>query len=240
MTHLNDETLQRILHGELDAGGIENAQHHLVCCAACRERVDAARDEEAAILALLSGLDKPPVSLSPARVFAPVAHRTRTWSRLAAMLALSAGALAAAYIAPGSPLRRATVSSTTILPRSASVPREASIRQDAGVSVDPGRALSIVFAASQSSGTVVVSLVAGDQVDVRTVEGGARFTVGEHQVLIDNHASSADFVVRVGRDAAWVDIRLDTRRLLLKSGNRITAAVAANTAQRYRFPLRPR
>ena len=200
MTHVNDETLQRILHGELDAGGIENAQHHLVCCAACRERVDAARDEEAAILALLRGLDKP----------------------------------------PGSPLRRATVSSTTIVPRSTSVPREASVGQDAGVSVDPGRALSILFAASQSSGTVVVSLVAGDQVDVRTVEGGARFTVGEHQVLIDNHASSADFVVRVGRDAAWVDIRLDTRRLLLKSGNRITAAVAANTAQRYRFPLRPR
>ena len=46
--HLDDERLQRLLHGELDTAAAAAARDHLAGCAACAARLDEAeRDEQA-------------------------------------------------------------------------------------------------------------------------------------------------------------------------------------------------
>ena len=55
--HLDDERLQRLLHGELDTAAAAAARDHLAGCAACAARLDEAERDEQAVLGLLEKLD---------------------------------------------------------------------------------------------------------------------------------------------------------------------------------------
>jgi hypothetical protein len=56
--HLDDERIQRLLHDELGSAAAE-IRLHLESCAACRELVDEAREDERRIFGLLSQVDHP-------------------------------------------------------------------------------------------------------------------------------------------------------------------------------------
>ena len=66
--HLDDEILERILHRELEGGGLPAAREHLRGCPACSARLEETRHREARIFGLLERLDEP----APAR---PLARR---------------------------------------------------------------------------------------------------------------------------------------------------------------------
>ena len=237
MTHVDDDVLQRLLHGELDRATGDSMRTHIDTCHDCRERVAIAQRDQQEILQLLQGLDQPARAISVHQVMVPPAARGFPLRRVAALLVISAGALAAAYIAPGSPLRRAA----SVATRSAPVPRAtpaATVPSEAGVSVDPGNAMSLLFVESQRDGVAFVSIVDGNEVDVRTTDGAARFTVENHRILIDNHGASADFRIRIGRSAPRVELRVGGHLVLSKAGDRIETSAAVDGAGQYRVGLR--
>ena len=237
MTHVDNDAVQRVLHGELDPTAQDRTRAHLVACDECRARVADAQRDENEILQLLHQLDQPVRAVSVAQVRLPARGRSTSVRRIAALLALSAGALAAAYVAPGSPLRRGAPSSVPLAPADAT-PTAAGTPSEVGLAVDAGATLSLLFAAPQQRGTAIVSLVDGTALEVRTLEGAARFTVDNHRVLIDNRGSSADFHIRIGRSAPRVDVRIGGRLVLSKKGGQIESSVAVDRAGQYPVTLR--
>ena len=130
--HLDDETVQRLLHGELEPAAEAAAHAHLAGCAACREQLETARGEEARLLALLRrldhaapdvsvadiaarddehvfellrSLDHAPPPVSAGHVAARAGSGSRTPARWAAGILLMMAAGGLAYAAPGSPVR---------------------------------------------------------------------------------------------------------------------------------------
>ena len=237
MMHVDNEAVQRVLHGELDPASVDGTRAHLVECDECRALVADAQRREDEILQLLQQLDQPSRAVSVEQVKLPAKGRSFSLRRVAAMLALSAGALAAAYVAPGSPLRR-VASSPVPRASAAATPTAARTPSEVGVAVDAGATSSLLFATSQQSGTAIVSLVDGNELDVRTLEGAARFTVDNNRVLIDNHGSSADFRIRIGRSTRRVEIRIGGRLVLSKSGGQIESSVAVDGSGQYRVALK--
>src|SRR5688572_31719644 len=102
--HLDDERVQRLLHGELEPAGERLARQHLAACEDCRTRVDEARAEEHRIFALLREVDHPAPDADPRAILAAGRGPRARWERWAAGLLLVAAAGGAAYAAPGSPL----------------------------------------------------------------------------------------------------------------------------------------
>ena len=250
--HVDEERLQRLLHEELHAPDAAAIREHLVTCAECRARVEEARRDEDEVLTLLRDLDQPAVVVTAGDVTARArTHDARwlraPWLRAAATIVLSAGLVGVAFAAPGSPLPRwfANLLVRVELQKSGERPPRERVRPQlagsvAGISIEPGRELVVLFAESPARGEVVVSLFDGVEVEVRTAEGGARFTAGEERLVIDNRASSASFKVRIPRSARRVEMRLGSTRLLLKIGDRITAVVAPDSQGTYTIPLRAR
>ena len=234
--HVDANEIQRLMHGESDTPADRRARAHVDNCDACRARsVDAERDEDE-ILALLGELDQPARVVDIGEVRATATRRVVPLARIAALIVFSAGALAAAYMAPGSPLRRRTPATPSTLAAAAVQPSVAA-PSEIGVSVDAGDALSVLFAATQNRGSAIVTIVDGSDVEIRTAEGAARFTLDNRRVLIDNTAA-ADFQIRIGRRAPSVDIRINGRLVLSKVGGRITTPAAPSGDGPLRISLR--
>lgn len=233
--HVDADEIQRLMHGESDTSADRRARAHVDNCDACRARsVDARRDEDE-ILTLLGELDQPAHVVDIREVRATAARRVVPLARIAAMIVFSAGALAAAYMAPGSPLRRRAPASPSTV--AAAVQPSVRAPSEIGVSVDARDALSVLFAATQPRGSAIVTIVDGSEVEIRTAEGAARFTLDNRRVLIDNSAA-ADFQINIGRRAPRVDIRINGRLVLSKVGGRITTPAAPSGDGPLRISLR--
>jgi len=123
--HLDDEQIQRSLHGELDAPGKLALSEHAAGCAACRLRLEEAAREEEQIFGLLRQLDHAPPAIDAERVAARArggrgargegarsegARRESArsegafWMRRAAVLLVAIAAAGVVYAVPGSPL----------------------------------------------------------------------------------------------------------------------------------------
>ena len=103
--HLNEEQLQRLLHGELSAGARRNAGDHLAACNECRERLVLAQRDEGEILELLRQVDHPLPAVDAEALAARARGIGLVWGRWAAGILLVLGTVGAAYAVPGSPVR---------------------------------------------------------------------------------------------------------------------------------------
>ncbi len=241
--HLDDERIQRALHGELDAPARTEVERHVATCESCRSRLAAARREEARIYDLLERLDAP----APVVTAGDVIERTRSrafpaeaWSHGAARWAagILAGIVIAgvAYTAPGSPLPRWVASFFGGAPRE---PRTVTIPvPSTGIAVDPGQHFTVRFAATQDSGVLVVGLTGGHELQVQARRGLAPLTSGAEQLTIENRGTSADWEIDVPIDAPWVEITIGDRRVFLKEGQRANADAPFDAGGRYVIPLR--
>jgi Meckel syndrome type 1 protein len=96
MQHLDDGLLHELVDGEISSEQLGPIQRHLAECAACRTRLDAARDLAALTDGLIEGLDAPAASeetVTPV-VPLPVRRPASQWSRgigIAASLTLAVG-----------------------------------------------------------------------------------------------------------------------------------------------------
>jgi hypothetical protein len=87
--HLDDERIQRLLHGEL--GPVEaETRLHLSRCDACSGLLEEARLEEERVFALLSRVDHPIPAVDPPSLIAGRPKPASRWGRRAAAVLLGA------------------------------------------------------------------------------------------------------------------------------------------------------
>jgi len=237
--HLNDEQIQRALHGELDTASRAALERHLAECPPCaRAFADAGRDEQA-VFDLLGHLDHAPRPLDLGAVVAPARSRAAVWIRRAAAFAVVAALGGAAYAIPGSPLpamlgRAAHWITGRTSPEPAPGTAE---RVTSGISVTPGPRFTIHFTDEQSTGVLEVTLTDRDQVVVRVLGGAATFTSDADRLTVENRGSAADYEIEVPAASPWIEITVGGRRRLLKQGDRLFTDGPADTQGRYVLPM---
>lgn len=238
--HLDDEQVQRLLHGELGSA-TSTVSEHLAACAVCEQRVADAAHEERRTLGLLGQLDH----AAPAVAVETIAQRAGAgrfaWGRWAAGILLVLGAAGAAYAMPGSPVRdwiatalerfRSDPEPPGMLPPPPSAP------DASGLVVSAGRELLIEFVSAPAAGHVRVTLTDGTNIEVRAVNGArATFTSDEERLVIDNVDPTTTFDIRIPRTAPRVEIRAGQARLFRKQGERITTDATPDAAGIYLLP----
>ncbi len=239
-THLDDEQVQRLLHHELTARGDALVRNHLADCPACRERVEEAKGEDDAVMALVGRVDHGRPRIDAATVIARAGRPASTGSRWAAAGLFVVGLAGAAYAIPGSPVRgwlRALVRPTpTTQPPVA--PPAAVLPTTGGIAVAPGPAFEVQFLSAQATGEIRVTLTDGPDLVVQARIAGPSFTSNADRLVIDNRHSTADFDIAVPRGAPRIEIRIGERRVFAKRGATITSA--AQDSAPFRIPLSTR
>jgi anti-sigma factor RsiW len=220
--HLDDETTQRWLHGELGPEARRAASDHLADCPACRQLLADAEQEDRWIQKRLSMVDHPIPVVSPGAI--PRDPRAPRWLRWAAAVVLTCALAGAAYAIPGSPLPRwlAQLGLQRTGPDSADVAPPTAFPTTSGITVPLEPQLTIRFEGTQARGVARVQLVEGRTVSVRALNGGATFATGPGTLSVGNRGSVADYEIDLPRTARWIAITLGDRRLLLKRDTLVT------------------
>ena len=251
LAHPDEEQIQRLVDGELSSHAEQSVREHLTTCPECRRRVAEAERDAEDVKALLHALDHPAPPIRAEEVAASAARqRDSAWMRQAAAVLLAAGIAGAAYAVPGSPVRTWVGAVAEWMgarqegPSSKVPPTGQAPERISGIAVSPGQKLLISFTHWQPDGEVRVSLSDGADVVVRAPAGAATFSSSADQLVIDNGGaagpgSAADFEVQIPRAAPWVEILVDGKRIFLKYGPRVTAAVHVGAGGGYTLPLVP-
>lgn len=242
--HLDEERLQRLLHGELLGSEAGIAREHASHCDACSRRLNAAAEEESDILALLGRVDHRVPSVS-AEWLARKAKRPgqRWWSmRWAAGILLLVGLAGAAYAATNSHLRGWLRSAAGWLFPAEVVQREprrthASAEQTGGIAAAPGREFVISFTRRDSEAKARVTLTDKTQVIVRASQGTASFTSSAAGLQVDNFAVGANFEIEVPRSARRLEIRVAGTRIFLKEGAQVSTTPQADADGGFSIPF---
>jgi anti-sigma factor RsiW len=238
--HLDEETIQRLLNGELERFAESPAHLHLTQCEECRARLEAAAREEEETHALLRFADHSP----PAVSVEAIANRARQLQeeerarnlrrtagmRRAAGILLVIGLAGAAYAFPGSPLPKWLSAAMGWIRESGSGPPvsapQVTSREDggsmSGIAVPAGKNLVIVFTSPQEEGAVKVSITEENDVVVRGPSGSANFTSEEEQLVIHNESSAESFEIEIPKNAPRIEIRVGEKTIFLKEGNRLS------------------
>lgn len=237
--HLNDDQMQRFLHGELDARSQEVLSTHVAGCERCARQLAEAEREEKDIFELLGTLDH-----APPRVEVESIARDRSalavWGRRAAVFVAAAALAGAAYAIPGSPLPTLVDRVAQWIagePSTTSEETEVAPRVTSGIAV-PGQArFAIVFAAEQKSGVAALSPGDGPNVVVRAFGGTVTFTTDIDRLTIDNRESSADYEIEIPRDISFCEVSIGARRIVVKDGESFATGLVTDERGRFLLPL---
>ena len=245
--HLDEEQVQRVLHGQLTPESEPLLRDHLGACVACRSRIEIADRDERRALALLRQLDHAAPHIGIETVLVARRLRSNGLRRWAAGVLLTLVVGSAVYAAPGSPIPGlidrliGTGRSVRRQPDRPATPNVARMEARAeaiqGVAADPGDAFTIEFSAREHEGGVAVSLTDDTEIVVRAVGGAATFTSHADRISVDSAASTTQFEIEVPRRAPRVEIRIGGRRALLKVAATITADAEHATNGRYLLRL---
>jgi Putative zinc-finger len=240
LVHLDEEQVQRLLHGELTPPSSTSVRDHLASCAECSARVAAAEREEAWVLHELSRLDHPTPAVHVAAVMK--GRRGVPWVRWAAGILLAIGAAGAAYAAPGSPLRRLVDRVAVWLagdqPRAPGRPlRQPGDSVTRGIAISPGRQFTIAIAPAQRDGVVIASITEGAEIVVRALGGAATFTSDVDRLSVDNTGASVRFEIEIPARAPHVEIWVGGRRVFAKDESRVLTDGWREADGRYLVPF---
>jgi hypothetical protein len=240
--HLDEERIQRLLHGELEPAAERLARQHVGECEDCRVLLEKARAEEHRIFGLLRELDHPLPRRDPSTILAGGSSPI-SWGRWAAGLLLVAAAGGAAYAAPGSPLPaaldRLVGRLVPVETRSGpAAPSGNPAPPSAGIAVPPGDRLTIRFLIGSDSAIVTLSLTDGDEVVVRTVEGAASFGSDVGLVTVRS-AGSARFEVLIPRGAPSIRVLEGDTPVFAKQPSGIVTRVEPDAGGRYTWQVHP-
>lgn len=246
--HIDQETLQRFMHGELSEDLDSMARKHLATCGECRARFETEIREEEEIYNALHLLDHPVPQVSAPELMrepapAPPKRRNRKLRR-AATIILLLGAAGAAWAVPGSPvpgwidvvIERAPGLFASIRDMvTQRFSNDTTATEDAGpdpsgLGMPPGRSLTVQFENASVPGTVVISLFDGDEVMASAVDGMASFTADGNRLVIANPPDTRRYEIRIPRDARRVEVRVGSQRIFFKDGSNVTAAAVQSAS----------
>lgn len=231
MQHLDDESIELLLSGELSESEAHAIRDHLAQCRACVRRVEAARQEDQEIGALLSVLDHP---VPQVRAEDVMRRARRRWLRprtAAAGIVLLVVAGAASAM-PGSLVRTWLAELFEGL-QETGAQQSPPVGVSGGISVIPTGQFELVFEVGQRSGVIRVSLTHEAELAVRAIGEGPGYSVAPERVQVENAGSAADYEILVPRSAENVRIRVGDTVVFTKQGASITTAARPDGRGRY-------
>ena len=245
--HLDEERLQRLVHGELTTPDEADARGHVASCEECALRLALAEREEREVEALLARVDEPAPWVSADAVMrrarmeeatpserGPRPAHARRWAvMLSAAVLLGSTAVLAMRASSLREWMNHTLVGAGAGTRTRSLPQPIDSRAG-GIAVEPGDRLTIVFSTPQDQGGVRVSLSDGAEVEIQGPPGAASFTSEAQRLVVDNRGAAV-FEIRVPRSAPWIEIQVASSRVFLKDGSRTTPAVDPSEIR----PLKP-
>lgn len=233
--HLDAETLERVLHAELEGERDAAAREHLAGCPACEAALEESRLRERRLFGLLEALDHEAPGLDWEAVEAPGSER-RSGLLVAASIAfvLAAGIL---YALPDSPLR-SWIDRTG---REAPAPEAGDGSVDApavsGVSVLPTAPFEIGFAGGQESGIIRVELADTPEVEIRVLGAPVDLESGPDRVTVANLGSRSNYAIRLPEAGPPVTVRVGDVAVFVKSAAGIETAAPRAESGEYRIDL---
>lgn len=242
--HLDEEQLQRLLHGQLPSRAARSARDHLAECGDCRERFVAAERADKRVLALLRQVDHAVPAIDPEALVARLRWTTPAWGRWAAAILLFLGVVGAAYALPGSPLRHWVRTAVAWIgggetPPGQPAAADAPAGSVAGIAALPGKRFVIEFQSAEQGGKAKVSLSDRKEVTVRAPAGAASFTSRAGRLIVVNAGLGAQYEIGIPRTAPRVEIRVAGATVFVKDGSRVTSDRSATIAGGYLVSLSP-
>lgn len=241
--HVDEERIQRLVHGELEAAAEAEVRAHLADCGECSRRLAAITREEERVGSLLRELDRPAPRLDVGAIARRARTRTPVIPRWAAGIVLVLGLAGVAYALPGSPLPR-MVDALVQWAKG----RQDPLSPDAGnlfspdssfsgIAVPPGERFRIRFQVPSAQGEMLVRLTAGTEVAIRAPRGAATFTAGENQLVVEGRGLPTTYEIEIPITALRVEIFVGDDRVFLKEGSRVATALPPGSAAPYRLPI---
>lgn len=235
--HLDDESIERLLHGELDPDREVTARSHLATCPPCEARLKESRAMESRVFGLIGQLDHEAPEIDWEAVLRFPTPRPKTGSRIAASIAfllLTGGIL---YALPESPVRGWI---DHLLGRDAlesPAPREGTgSKKEAAVSgltVRPAGAFEVVFEASQASGTVRVKLVRTPDLEIRVLGTPVQLESGPDRLTVSNARSRSSYEILVPESASSIRVRVEGEDVFVMRGEEVQASELPDSAGFY-------
>jgi hypothetical protein len=232
--HLDEETLERVLHGELEAEQDAAAREHLSDCMACSAALEESRLRERHVFGLLEALDREAPGLDWKAIEAPEPRGSRGLLVAASIACiLAAGIL---YALPDVPLRNWIHALGREAPAGATVAPDAS-PSVSGLSIRPTAPFEIVFAGAQASGVVLVNLSDAPDVEIRVLGDPVGLESGPDQVAVANLGSRSSYAIRLPKAGPTITVRVGESRVLVKSGPGVETAAPRTETGEYRIDL---
>lgn len=233
--HLDAETLERALHGELDGVSGAETQEHLSICPECNAALEASRLRERRLFGLLEALDHEAPELDWEGV---EVRSTRRGARLlvAASIAFALGA-GILYALPDSPLRNWIDRVGRDVPAQEAEVEAAGPGSVSGLSIRPTSPFEIVFTGPQESGVARVDLVESSEVEIRVLGPPVDLESGPDRVTVANRGSRSSYAIRLPVAGPAITVRVGNAVVLVRSEGQLrTAAPRAGTGE-YRIDL---
>lgn len=221
--HLDADSLERLLHGELDSGREAAVRSHLATCPACEARLEESRATEARLFGLLEDLDHEPPAMDWDAVIHPTGPRT-VGARVAASIAFLLAAGGLLYALPGSPVRgwidRVVGGGDIASPAAGTGSGE---RADfvSGLTVRPADSFEVVFEAPQAAGTIRVELVRTEDLEIRVRGTPVELESAPDRVTVSNTDSRSRYEILVPESAPSIRIRVAGEDVFVKRGESV-------------------
>jgi hypothetical protein len=224
--HLTDTELEMLADGELRPPLGKVAHRHLTECAVCAGALARREARNRQIGNWLHAVDHaPPATSVDLLVARATAARRRRWPAIAAGIAAVGVAVAgAAAVMPHSPLG-AYLGRWTRRDGASPVVQQSPEPGASSVGFTPGSMVTVLFASTQTSGQIVVTLSDSAIVRVAHRAGNANYMVTTEGVVVENTGSRASYEVTVPRATASVHIRVGSRTIFARDGGQLSTAV---------------
>jgi hypothetical protein len=199
--HLDDESIERLLHGELGPDREASARSHLATCPPCEARLKESRALESRLFGLLGNLDHEAPEIDWDAVLRFPTPRRKTHTRIAASIAFLLLAGGILYALPESPVPGwiDRLLGRDALETPAPGERFRSERDTAvsGLTVRPAGDFEIVFEASQASGTIRLRFLRTPNLEFRVVGSPVELESGPDRLTVSNARSRSSYEILV-------------------------------------------
>lgn len=225
--HLDDESLERLLHGELDPGHEATVRRHLANCPSCEARLEETRDLESRLPGLLATLDHEAPEIDWNSALRSPSRRARAGSRIAASIAFLLLAGGILYAFPGSPVPgwidrlRGSVATGTHPGMGSHSEIETAV---SGLSVRPAGPFDIVFEDSQAIGTIRLRLVRTPDVEIRVLGSPVQLESGPDRVTFSNAISESSYEILVPESASSIRVQVDGEEVFRTQRGQVQSA----------------
>jgi hypothetical protein len=226
--HLDDESLERLLHGELDPGPEATVRSHLASCPSCEARLEESRALESRLFGLLGTLDHEAPEIDWNSALHPPSTRARAGSRIAASIAFLLLAGGILYALPDSPVRgwidRLRGMDATEAPTPGSGSPSEIETPVSGLSVRPAGAFEIDFEYSQAIGAIRLRLVRTPEVEIRVLGPPVQLESGPGRLGVSNANSQSSYEILVPESASSIRVRVDGEEVFLTQRGEVQSA----------------